>query len=99
MLLPILGTAWVFGVLAVNNQALVFQYVFAVLNSLQVGARATLRWGCWLSALRVDVQRAGCPRAGVTPSLSSLHTPREPIAWGVPKARGQGHLRGTLQGL
>nr|XP_019604370.1 PREDICTED: adhesion G-protein coupled receptor D1 isoform X1 [Rhinolophus sinicus] len=35
VLLPILGTAWVFGVLAVNNQALVFQYVFAVLNSLQ----------------------------------------------------------------
>lgn len=51
VLLPILGTAWVFGVLAVNNQAVVFQYVFAVLNSLQVGARATLRWGCWLSAL------------------------------------------------
>lgn len=38
MLLPILGTSWVFGVLAVNNRAVVFQYVFAVLNSLQVGA-------------------------------------------------------------
>eukprot|EP00069_Balaena_mysticetus_P003170 bmy_16445T0 len=35
VLLPILGTSWVFGVLAVNNQAVVFQYMFAVLNSLQ----------------------------------------------------------------
>ncbi|KAF4011810.1 hypothetical protein G4228_003445 [Cervus hanglu yarkandensis] len=35
VLLPILGTSWVFGVLAVNNQAMVFQYMFAILNSLQ----------------------------------------------------------------
>ncbi|XP_006901058.1 PREDICTED: probable G-protein coupled receptor 133 [Elephantulus edwardii] len=35
VLLPILGTSWVFGVLAVNNQAIVFQYIFALLNSLQ----------------------------------------------------------------
>ncbi|XP_075390732.1 adhesion G-protein coupled receptor D1 [Tenrec ecaudatus] len=35
VLLPILGTSWVFGVLAVNKQALVFQYIFAILNSLQ----------------------------------------------------------------
>ncbi|XP_019524466.1 PREDICTED: adhesion G-protein coupled receptor D1 [Hipposideros armiger] len=35
VLLPILGTSWVFGVLAVNGQAVVFQYVFAILNSLQ----------------------------------------------------------------
>lgn len=35
VLLPILGTSWVFGVLAVNGQAVIFQYVFAVLNSLQ----------------------------------------------------------------
>lgn len=35
VLLPILGTSWVFGVLAVNSQALAFQYIFAVLNSLQ----------------------------------------------------------------
>ncbi|XP_004844058.1 adhesion G-protein coupled receptor D1 isoform X2 [Heterocephalus glaber] len=37
VLLPILGTSWAFGVLAVNGQALVFQYMFAVLNSLQGG--------------------------------------------------------------
>uniref|UniRef100_A0A8C5YHF3 Adhesion G protein-coupled receptor D1 n=1 Tax=Microcebus murinus TaxID=30608 RepID=A0A8C5YHF3_MICMU len=35
VLLPILGTSWVFGVLAVNDRALVFQYLFATLNSLQ----------------------------------------------------------------
>nr|KAF6463703.1 adhesion G protein-coupled receptor D1 [Rousettus aegyptiacus] len=35
VLLPILGTSWVFGMLAVNRQAVVFQYVFALLNSLQ----------------------------------------------------------------
>ncbi|XP_047417534.1 adhesion G-protein coupled receptor D1 isoform X2 [Sciurus carolinensis] len=35
VLLPILGTSWVFGVLAVNDRALVFQYTFAILNSLQ----------------------------------------------------------------
>ncbi|XP_012513101.1 PREDICTED: probable G-protein coupled receptor 133 [Propithecus coquereli] len=35
VLLPILGTSWVFGALAVSDRALVFQYVFAVLNSLQ----------------------------------------------------------------
>lgn len=39
VLLPILGTSWVFGVLAVNNQAVAFQYAFAILNSLQVGAQ------------------------------------------------------------
>ncbi|XP_012586633.1 PREDICTED: probable G-protein coupled receptor 133 [Condylura cristata] len=35
VLMPILGTSWVFGVLAINSQAVVFQYLFAILNSLQ----------------------------------------------------------------
>ncbi|KAM4708754.1 adhesion G-protein coupled receptor D1 [Discoglossus pictus] len=35
VLLPILGSSWIFGVLAVNDQSIVFQYMFAVLNSLQ----------------------------------------------------------------
>ncbi|XP_073079939.1 adhesion G-protein coupled receptor D1 isoform X4 [Manis javanica] len=35
VLLPLLGTSWGFGVLAVNSQAVVFQYVFAILNSSQ----------------------------------------------------------------
>ncbi|XP_072839276.2 adhesion G-protein coupled receptor D1 isoform X1 [Pogona vitticeps] len=35
VLLPILGSSWIFGVLAVNVHALVFQYMFAIFNSLQ----------------------------------------------------------------
>ncbi|XP_053785103.1 adhesion G-protein coupled receptor D1 isoform X2 [Desmodus rotundus] len=35
VLLPILGTSWIFGVLAVNHQVVAFQYIFAILNSLQ----------------------------------------------------------------
>ncbi|XP_052334707.1 adhesion G-protein coupled receptor D1-like isoform X4 [Oncorhynchus keta] len=35
VLLPILGISWIFGVLAINNHALMFQYMFAVFNSLQ----------------------------------------------------------------
>uniref|UniRef100_A0A7M4FRA1 Adhesion G-protein coupled receptor D1 n=1 Tax=Crocodylus porosus TaxID=8502 RepID=A0A7M4FRA1_CROPO len=34
VLLPILGSSWIFGVLAVNVHTLVFQYMFAVFNSL-----------------------------------------------------------------
>uniref|UniRef100_A0A670JU74 Adhesion G-protein coupled receptor D1 n=1 Tax=Podarcis muralis TaxID=64176 RepID=A0A670JU74_PODMU len=35
VLLPILGSSWILGVLAVNAHALVFQYMFAIFNSLQ----------------------------------------------------------------
>ncbi|KAJ8379916.1 hypothetical protein SKAU_G00006940 [Synaphobranchus kaupii] len=35
VLLPILGISWVFGVLAINGHSLLFQYMFAVFNSLQ----------------------------------------------------------------
>ncbi|XP_039537527.1 adhesion G-protein coupled receptor D1 isoform X3 [Pimephales promelas] len=35
VLLPILGISWIFGVLAVNDHSLLFQYMFAVFNSLQ----------------------------------------------------------------
>lgn len=45
VLLPILGSSWIFGILAVNAHALVFQYIFAVFNSLQVSTW----WGnLWL---------------------------------------------------
>ncbi|KAI4536166.1 hypothetical protein MG293_013558 [Ovis ammon polii] len=47
VLLPILGTSWVFGVLAVNNQAMVFQYMFAILNSLQVRAAFKHKTKVW----------------------------------------------------
>lgn len=35
VLLPILGSSWIFGVLAVNDRAIIFQYMFAIFNSLQ----------------------------------------------------------------
>nr|XP_033812688.1 adhesion G-protein coupled receptor D1 isoform X3 [Geotrypetes seraphini] len=35
VLLPILGSSWIFGVLAVNDHAIIFQYMFAIFNSLQ----------------------------------------------------------------
>jgi G protein-coupled receptor 133 len=38
VLLPILGISWIFGVLAINDHALMFQYMFAVFNSLQVSS-------------------------------------------------------------
>ncbi|KAM8960732.1 adhesion G-protein coupled receptor D1 [Pelodytes ibericus] len=35
VLLPILGSSWIFGIFAVNDQSLIFQYMFAIFNSLQ----------------------------------------------------------------
>uniref|UniRef100_K1PRH9 Uncharacterized protein n=1 Tax=Magallana gigas TaxID=29159 RepID=K1PRH9_MAGGI len=35
-LLPTLGLTWVFGVLSLGGAAVVFQYLFAIFNSLQV---------------------------------------------------------------
>ena len=36
ILLPLLGTTWVFGLLAVNQESSVFAWIFTILNSLQV---------------------------------------------------------------
>ena len=36
VLFPLLGMTWVFGVLSVADAGLVFQYVFTIVNSLQV---------------------------------------------------------------
>ncbi|XP_021350237.1 adhesion G protein-coupled receptor L4-like isoform X2 [Mizuhopecten yessoensis] len=35
VLLPVLGVTWLFGVISVNDDLIVFQYLFAVTNSLQ----------------------------------------------------------------
>ncbi|KXJ17677.1 Adhesion G-protein coupled receptor D1 [Exaiptasia diaphana] len=35
VLLPLLGLTWVFGLMAVNEKTVVFQYIFAIFNSLQ----------------------------------------------------------------
>ena len=36
VLSPLLGMTWVFGILSVTNASVVFQYIFTILNSLQV---------------------------------------------------------------
>ena len=36
VLFPLLGMTWVFGVLSVTDAGLIFQYIFTILNSLQV---------------------------------------------------------------
>ena len=36
MLVPILGTTWVFGIVAFANDSVIFQYIFAVCNAFQV---------------------------------------------------------------
>ena len=36
VLSPLLGMTWAFGILSVTNAGLVFQYIFIILNSLQV---------------------------------------------------------------
>ncbi|XP_031565172.1 adhesion G-protein coupled receptor D1-like [Actinia tenebrosa] len=35
VLMPLMGVTWVFGLLAVNRDTIVFQYLFAITNSLQ----------------------------------------------------------------
>ncbi|XP_052244854.1 adhesion G protein-coupled receptor L4-like [Dreissena polymorpha] len=35
VLLPVVGLTWVFGVLAINDDMWIFQYIFAILNGLQ----------------------------------------------------------------
>ena len=34
--IPILGITWIFGVMAFNDSSIVFQYIFAIINSIQV---------------------------------------------------------------
>ena len=36
LLVPILGITWIFGIFAVNEELIVFQYLFAISNSFQV---------------------------------------------------------------
>ena len=35
-LLPLLGVTWIVGILAVNDDTVVFAWIFTILNSLQV---------------------------------------------------------------
>ena len=36
VLFPLLGMNWVFGILSVTDAGLIFQYIFTIINSLQV---------------------------------------------------------------
>ena len=36
VLLPLLGLTWVFGLLAVNQNTIIFAWIFTILNSFQV---------------------------------------------------------------
>lgn len=38
MLMPLLGITWAFGLLSVNSETVAFQYLFAIVNSLQVSS-------------------------------------------------------------
>lgn len=35
LLLPVFGLSWIFGILAVNDDVIIFQYVFSLLNAFQ----------------------------------------------------------------
>ena len=36
IVIPILGCTWIFGLLTINEDTLVFAWIFTILNSLQV---------------------------------------------------------------
>ena len=44
ILTPLLGLTWVFGLLAVTDAGLVFQYIFTILNSTQVCIQWFTAW-------------------------------------------------------
>uniref|UniRef100_K1RKF3 Latrophilin-3 n=1 Tax=Magallana gigas TaxID=29159 RepID=K1RKF3_MAGGI len=35
-LIPVLGVTWIFGIFAINEDAIVFQYIFTIANSIQI---------------------------------------------------------------
>ncbi|KAG2470731.1 AGRD1 protein, partial [Polypterus senegalus] len=93
VLLPILGISWIFGVLAVNEQVLAFQYMFAVFNSLQVRAafkHKTKVWSLTSSSIRnVNVKPFNSDVDTRKPrhSDSSFSLSRAPIRVLSPKSR------------
>ncbi|WAR06964.1 AGRD1-like protein, partial [Mya arenaria] len=49
VLLPVFGITWLFGVFAVNRNAIVFQYLFVIFNSLQVQEAFKARRTRWFA--------------------------------------------------
>ena len=39
ILVPILGISWIFGIISINKEGVVYQYIFTVLSSTQVISR------------------------------------------------------------
>ncbi|XP_028391918.1 uncharacterized protein LOC114516590 [Dendronephthya gigantea] len=56
ILFPALGLSWIFGVIAVNHDALVWKYLFAILNSLQ-GLLIFLLYGVCNGEIKVALKR------------------------------------------
>lgn len=54
-LLPILGLTWLFGILAINKRTVVFEYLFCICNSFQVGTKH-----CYRSLIYSNFKRCIC---------------------------------------
>lgn len=65
ILTPLLGLTWVFGLLAVTDAGLVFQYIFTILNSTQVCIRLFIA----LAAVLIVEQFAVWPYSIELPGL------------------------------
>ncbi|XP_053385920.1 adhesion G protein-coupled receptor L3-like isoform X2 [Mercenaria mercenaria] len=50
ILTPIMGLTWVFGAFSINEDTLIFQYLFAIFNSLQIRATLRRKRPKWLSS-------------------------------------------------
>ena len=70
LLLPLLGTGWLFGVLTVSSRTVVFQYVFALVNSSQ-GLLLFICHCVYNTEVRTHILGVTC-RGVLTPEVNSL---------------------------
>ncbi|XP_070553533.1 adhesion G protein-coupled receptor L4-like [Ptychodera flava] len=79
MLLPLLGTTWLLGLFAVDNETIVFLYLFAILNSLQ-GLFVVLFHFVFNSevraALRRKLEKRAAEKGSLTFGLSTMEQSR-----------------------
>ncbi|KAI8482581.1 hypothetical protein Bbelb_396480 [Branchiostoma belcheri] len=75
-LVCILGLTWVFGVLYISNETLVFAYVFTVINSLQVQDEIERRFGvrcpCWSKKKRQKTVKRQSRRTARAPQQQEI---------------------------
>ena len=69
VLSPLLGITWLFGVLSVSRQTVVFQYIFAITNTLQVQQHSLLPTRL---CIRLDSAVAEGPRDDPSHSVPPL---------------------------